>query len=268
MIKISVIVPSYKPDSYFWRCLDSLLVQTMNHNEFEIIIVLNGCRDPWEHNIKEYINSYFSLCHIQYCQTDVPGVSNARNIGLKKARGEYITFIDDDDCVSPNYLSGLLINANEEIVSISNTLAFIGDGEPFSYRLSYNFDNVGVGKMVSINKARVFFSGPCMKLIHRSIIAGREFNTLLSNGEDTLFMFVISDRIKRVQLTKEDVYYYRRFRENSATTRFRSENEKRQSEFIQLKALIKTYIKHPFKYNFFFFCTRIMSCIRFVVKPV
>ena len=268
MIKISVIVPSYKPDSYLWRCLDSLVEQTMNRYEYEIIIVLNGCRDPWERNIKEYINGCLPLGLIQYCQTDVPGVSNARNIGLEKARGEYITFIDDDDCVSPNYLSELLINANEETVSISNTLAFIGDGEPFSYRLSCSFDNAGASKMVSINKARGFFSGPCMKLIHRSIIDGREYNTMLSNGEDTLFMFVISDRIKRVQLTKENVYYYRRFRDNSATIRFRSNNEKRRSDFIQLKALIKSYFKHPFKYNFFFFCTRIMSCIRFIIKPV
>ena len=46
-MKISVILPSYKPQEYIWKCLDSLTSQTMDVNEYEIVIVLNGCNEPY-----------------------------------------------------------------------------------------------------------------------------------------------------------------------------------------------------------------------------
>ena len=89
-----------------WQCLDSLNAQTLDKRLWEVIIVLNGCSEPWETEIKQYIQSRH-LTNARLIQTDEGSVSNARNIGLDQAKGEYIAFLDDDDYVSPTYLEAL-----------------------------------------------------------------------------------------------------------------------------------------------------------------
>ena len=97
-MRISVIVPTYKPQEYLWECLDSLRSQTLAEDEFEVLIVLNGCKSPYYENIQRYIEQS-NACHFQLIQTDVPGVSNARNVAIEQANGEYLMFIDSDDIV-------------------------------------------------------------------------------------------------------------------------------------------------------------------------
>lgn len=127
MLDISVIIPSFKPQSYLYECLKSLKGQTFDHKRFEIIIILNGCKEPFYSDIQEYIKHNLSDLNINFIQTDTPGVSNARNIGLDNAKGEYICFIDDDDAVSSDYLKGLLEKANENTIVTSNISSFIKD---------------------------------------------------------------------------------------------------------------------------------------------
>ena len=97
-MKISVIIPTYQPKDYLWECLNSLTSQTISKDDYEVIIVLNGCDEPYKSQIQSYIDAKEGF-HFSLIQTDVPGVSNARNIGLDKSKGEYISFIDDDPWV-------------------------------------------------------------------------------------------------------------------------------------------------------------------------
>ena len=54
-MKVSVIVPTYKPKGYLWECLDSLKTQTFPVEDYEVIIVLNGCDEPWKMWIRNYL---------------------------------------------------------------------------------------------------------------------------------------------------------------------------------------------------------------------
>lgn len=85
-MKISVIVPSYKPQAYLWECLDSIYNQTFPKTEYELVLVLNGCNEPYNTQIKKWLSAHEDM-QVQYIQTDEPGVSNARNIGMQAARG-------------------------------------------------------------------------------------------------------------------------------------------------------------------------------------
>ena len=96
-MKISVIIPSYKPQTYLWECLDSLKNQSFPKEYFEIILVLNGCNEPFYGQISLYLDNNMADYRLHLIQTDQSGVSNARNIGIEKASGDYLTFIDDDD---------------------------------------------------------------------------------------------------------------------------------------------------------------------------
>lgn len=257
-MQISVIIPTYKPKKYFFECLDSLAKQTLDASLWEVILVLNGCNEPWQGQIREYISMH-SLDHFRLIQIDEAGVSNARNIGLETAQGEYIAFIDDDDYVSSTYLEELLVHASEDTIALSNTEAFSEKGyQPYYIEQEY-LQYSKEGKQPFYRPKR-YFGGPCMKLIHRSIIGDRRFDTRFANGEDSLFMFSISDHSKFVDFTNKNAVYYRRFRTDSATSK-----EYGWRAFFNRLSLIKayslTYWSAPLNYNFGFYVTRIIASI-------
>lgn len=95
MAKVSVVVPVYNSSSYLRVCLDSLVNQKFK--DIEIIIVNDGSIDNSEEIIKEYMEKYSNI--YLYTITN-HGQSYARNYGLSKASGEYISFVDSDDYVS------------------------------------------------------------------------------------------------------------------------------------------------------------------------
>lgn len=214
---ITVIVPTYHPGDYLWECLNSLCNQTISKSKYEVIIVLNGCNEPYNTSILNYLKNNPSVQWV-YVHSEQGGVSNARNIALDKANGEYITFIDDDDFISPSYLEELYMLAREDVVPLCYPLAFTdGSCTTFPYSITKNYHSAFKrGKQSYIN-ARKFFSGPVYKLIHRDIIGVKRFNTKFRNGEDSLFMFEISDHLKFVEFTSQNAIYYRRIRRASAS---------------------------------------------------
>lgn len=93
MAKFSVIVPIYNSEEYLKKCLDGLVNQTFKN--IEIILVNDGSTDNSENIINDYLND----TRIIYLKKENGGQASARNLGLSKATGEYISFIDSDDYV-------------------------------------------------------------------------------------------------------------------------------------------------------------------------
>lgn len=260
-MKISVIIPSYKPESYIFKCIDSLLNQTFDKKDFEIIIVLNGCNEPYFNQLNNYLKEKAHDFFYHLIQTNQAGVSNARNIGLDKASGQFISFVDDDDYVSPTYLTELYEISTKDTVGLSNTIAFddkTGDSFP-NYRIGKRFVE---HKEVSIHQGRKHFSGPAMKLIHREMIGNRRFDLTFKVGEDSLFMFLISDKIRKCKFTSSASIYYRRYRENSATTKKKSVKEVSLNQMRLIVNYTKIYFTNLSKYSFKFYFTRILGAKR------
>lgn len=264
-MKISVIIPTYKPKEYIWECLDSLVEQTFCKDDFEVIIVLNGCCEPWNKEIETYIASKMQGMNVNFIQTDMPGVSNARNIALDNAEGEYVTFIDDDDLVSPKFLEGLYEKVTPETVSVCYPFAF-NDGDSSTqipYRITEAYEYcVRNNKSTLSSKVRKFFSGPCMKLIPMSFIQDRRYDVRFKNGEDSLFMFLISDKINKVSFTSKEAVYYRRYRENSAVTTKRSRKNIILNSLYVISLYSKYYFKSPLNYNLIFYLQRVSAAIK------
>lgn len=257
---ISVIIPSFMPKEYLWQCLDSLYRQSMPKEYYEVILVLNGCKEPYVTQITQYAEKQLCGMQFHFVQTNIGGVSNARNVAMEMAQGEFLTFIDDDDYVSSKYLEGLASAATEDTVSLSDIKAFVDGTDVFSdYYFSNEHNRMTEGRRYPINDSRRQFAVIYTKLIHRSIIADRKFDTRLKNSEDSLFAFTISDNIKYVTTTPSTCIYYRRLRENSALTRHKTFKEIWRIFYSFNIATISTYMKHPWKYNFFFFITRILA---------
>lgn len=113
MKKISVIVPVYKVEQYLSKCIESLLSQT--YNNLEIILVDDGSPDRCG-EICDFYSQKDSRVTVIHKRNG--GLSDARNVGLKNCHGEYITLIDSDDYVLPDYcqvLLDLLIDNNADV---------------------------------------------------------------------------------------------------------------------------------------------------------
>lgn len=108
MVKISVIVPVYKTEEYLDVCLDSLLNQTFG--DFEVICVNDGSPD----SSLEILRAYSKLDkRIKVYSKKNGGLASARNFGMQYAKGEYITFVDSDDFLSPIALEKMYTNISE-----------------------------------------------------------------------------------------------------------------------------------------------------------
>lgn len=92
MIKFSVIIPIYKVEQYLRQCIDSVLAQT--YTDLEIILVDDGSPDGCPAICDEYANQDSRIKVIHKLNG---GLSDARNVGLDVAKGEYIMFLDSDD---------------------------------------------------------------------------------------------------------------------------------------------------------------------------
>lgn len=263
-MKISVIIPTYKPQKYLWECLDSLLAQTFPKKDFEVILVLNGCTEPYKSAIEKYIAEKMMGMNVNFIHTEVGGVSNARNLALDQVKGDFVTFIDDDDFVSPKYLELLYEKADAKTISLCYPYAFKdGDVEtavPYPlkavYEESYDKNNIRISC-----KVQKYFSGPCMKLIPLSFIQDHRFDIRFKNGEDTLFMFLISDKVKHINFAEREAVYYRRYREGSAVTGKRKRSAIIKSNLLQIGVYFNYFIKKPWDYNWSFFATRILGSI-------
>ncbi len=89
---VSIVVPIYNVDKYLTKCLDSLVNQTLK--DIEIILVNDGSTDNSGKIAKEYSEKYKN---VYYFEKNNGGLSDARNYGMKHAKGDYIAFIDSDD---------------------------------------------------------------------------------------------------------------------------------------------------------------------------
>lgn len=110
MKKISIIIPVYNTEKYIERCLNSVINQKYENKE--IIVINDGSTDKSEEKINKYINK------ITYIKKENSGLSDTRNVGIEKATGEYIMFIDSDDYIEECLLDKLKPYINQEIEMI------------------------------------------------------------------------------------------------------------------------------------------------------
>lgn len=111
---ISVIVPVYKVEPYLHQCIDSILGQT--YRDLEVLLIDDGSPDRCGGICDGYarIDPRVKVFH-----TENKGLSAARNLGLREAKGEYVGFVDSDDWIEPDMYEILLRRIEETGTSIS-----------------------------------------------------------------------------------------------------------------------------------------------------
>ncbi|GGG67250.1 glycosyltransferase [Epilithonimonas arachidiradicis] len=182
---ISIIIPIYNASQYLQRCLDSLLKQVSDN--CEILLVNDGSTDDSKEICEDYAKK-FPIVKL-YSQTN-QGPSAARNLGIEKSSGTFITFVDSDDYVSDDYFVSL-----EEMALLDNDLAI------YAYRIQPSKRDQKLLKEGIFNKSeilKIFHSTvtnskmlwfPWNKLYKKEIIDkyNIRFSEKIRIGEDTIF---------------------------------------------------------------------------------
>ncbi|SJZ56665.1 glycosyltransferase family 2 protein [Anaerorhabdus furcosa] len=157
---ITVIIPIYNGEKHINRCLDSLLNQ-INTN-FELIVINDGSTDKTISILESY-RIKFKDFKIITKENEGQGVG--RNIGIKRARGDYLVFIDSDDEVEINYISEFynMINHNNMDLGITQIK------RKFDYQVSFIESNFEYIQNVNINQKITVQENP--SLITQVLIA-------------------------------------------------------------------------------------------------
>lgn len=233
---ISIVVPVYNVAPFLKRCLDSICSQT--YDNLEIILVDDGSTD----DSKDICDFYAEKDNrIRVIHKENGGLSDARNAGLEKAIGEFISFIDSDDFIRHDYIQilyELIVKENADI-SICNYIR--GDKSEFPDK-----------KEQAKKKIRTFDSKDMLenwhgKYKHQETVAWNklyrrklfvEYNIRYPKGyynEDVQTTHLLVEKANKIVVTNEELYYY--FKNPGSIMGTLSEKKVKDNIFSQKKRL-------------------------------
>lgn len=175
-ILVSIIIPVYQAKDTLKECVLSCLNQKdINEDELEIILIDDGSTDGSDKICDELSEEYSG----RVCAYHIPngGVSNARNLGMEKAKGRYIAFVDADDKVLEDYLENMLRVLDDATVLVDETGFDVGSGKLSGYQYLENYLITG--------NSHVWGKLFLLKTIQDNSI---RFKDGLTIGEDLLFL--------------------------------------------------------------------------------
>ena len=207
--KVSVIVPVYNIEKYIGQCVESIMAQTLR--EIEIICVNDGATDK-----SADILQYYALkdSRIIIVNKKNGGLSSARNSGLKKARGEYISYIDGDDWVAPDFLE-VMYNAavrnDADIVRAPYKECF-EDKQVDGYICSLFFRKHSRGCALGVNEHSIVVWNSLYKrsFLKKVFENGDCFDETILSAEDIPFTVRTSFLAGKIIPVTGTYYYYRK----------------------------------------------------------
>lgn len=204
---ISVIVPVYNVELFLKKCVDSIVEQT--YTNLEIILIDDGSPD----NCPEICDEYAQKDNrIKVVHQENSGLAHVRNVGLKHATGDYVTFVDSDDYVTPNYVEFLYkgIFENNADLSIASFVVCKENDKKKS--------PIEKEKYVVVTKTQCMeyytslrlnpFISAWNKLYKRDLFDGITY----PDGklyEDAFTTYKLFEKAKKIAFTLTKLYYYR-----------------------------------------------------------
>lgn len=214
MEKLSVIIPVHNAEKYLERCINS--VQNSTYPNIEIILIENGSSDR-SLAICEEIER--KLENVRLFVSNITGLSRARNIGLENANGEWITFVDSDDYISPYMYEELISTANKKNTDVTLCDCVEGEDE------TYVFDHIDVDRKKCISSEQYFrqmflrsqtiYSVVWNKIYKKRLLQDTRFDENLGYTEDREFNFRVICKVDKIGYTQNALYYYYRGDRNS-----------------------------------------------------
>lgn len=221
----SIIIPVYNVEQYLKECVDSVLKQT--YNDYEIILVNDGSKDGSAQICEQYAKNYKE---INVVHKENGGLSSARNEGLKRAKGEYIVFIDSDDYIKErNFLEHLKEKTNNSPDLILYKFEkYYENRRTFSkctFSLPQNVEEMKLCEIIEeLVKTDAFYCSAWSKCVRRDLLTTNDI--WFQEGiiaEDQEWYYHVLLNTKTINTLDESVIIYRQ-RDNSITSSWKMKN--------------------------------------------
>ena len=207
--KVSVIVPVYNVEPYLRRCIDSILAQS--YQNFEILLIDDGSTDASGDICDKYAEQDSRIFVIHQ---ENKGVSSARNAGLDRCCGEYVSFIDSDDWIDKEMLQ-TMTSAIEETCAdfaVCNEIrVYQSEKGMIEKKINHWKDISGITKIDIQNVYRKIYSRTgilCNKVYKHIVIGENRFDVTKSYGEDVLFQLAVFKNTAYGVIVPNHYYYY------------------------------------------------------------
>lgn len=198
---ISVIIPIYNAEKLLPRCLDSLITQ--EYQQWEAILVVDGSPD----NSKDICEMYAANdSRFKVINKINGGVSSARNSGIEIAEGDWISFVDADDYILPDYLSSM-VDSQADLVLCGFTSRY---GMNYCPKAQH-WNKIEIrDHLIQLMHSEYSIYVPWAKLVRKDIIKRHHirFNTNLRLSEDTIFVYEYLSYCKSVEFVNTQAYFY------------------------------------------------------------
>ena len=247
--QVSIIVPAYNVENYIERCLNSLVNQTFK--DIEIITINDGSTDKSLELLNKYAKEDIRISVIDLGDE---GVSYCRNLGIEKANGKYIMFVDSDDWIDSNMIEAMYKKAEEnklDLVMCSYIREFKDHSKEKIFNLPeeiiYKEDKVKnelLRKLVGPVKEEL--SNPEMldalgtvwgKLYRADILKENKIKFVdlkeIGSAEDTLFNIFTFNYLKKVMFLNKPMYHYWRDNPKSVTSQYNSKLKEQRKVFFK-----------------------------------
>ena len=237
--KVSIIVPVYNVEKYIEKCLKSLISQS--DKNIEIILIDDGSKD----NSGKICDTYKRKdSRIKVIHKENAGVSEARNLGIQKATGRYLCFVDADDFVMNDYIEymhQLIVKESSDIAVCTKMFSNFNE-EQSSDEMIEVLD--GENAIIRILNYRMPI-GVYSRIFKKDLIKdnGIKFLKDIYMGEGFNFNVACFQKAKKVIISNYKVYYYRRDNTTSATSDFsikKCENSLYAMKVMNNNLLIRT----------------------------
>lgn len=240
---VSIIIPAYNTEKYIAETINSVLNQT--YKEWELIVVDDGSTDNTAKIVKAFCEKDN---RIQYFYKENSGVSDTRNYGMEKAKGEYIVFLDSDDVWLNIFLEETLsvLKENENIGAVNTNVQFVDYKSNKTSIFYRGVTSSDINKLIffELKNKTTGPSGTVVKTNLAKKING--FNKDLSNVADKMFYIDLS-KITNIANIDKVLWYYRVHNDNmhKDVNNIISDFEKyftilKQKEIIDKKSDIKS----------------------------
>lgn len=243
---ISIIIPVYNVAKYLPRCIESVLNQS--HREFEAIFINDGSLDNSLEILQEYSKNDN---RIKIIDKKNEGSGEARNRGLRKSKGKYISFIDSDDWVDRDYLRLMyeeMENSDSDMIMCNPIMAYDDENKNKNLRTG-KFSEINLKKnpekIVDILGMPVLWN----KLYKNKIIEENEINfSKLIIGEDLEFLYRVILNSKKISKVEKNLYFYYQNVNSITKSKF---NEKKLNDIFYVLDKIERILTDKISLKYF-----------------
>lgn len=235
MKKVSIIIPVYNSEKYISKCLDSVINQT--YKNIEILVINDGSKDNSINILSEYEKKDSRIIVID---KENEGVAKTRNMGIKKATGDYIMFIDNDDFIDSDYVETYLKNTDYDIVIGSYKRTDINGEILFKYNL--NEDSIW---------SKYIVLAPWAKLYKKDFLIKNNIEFLnYGIGEDVYFNLLCYSKTNNIKVIND--FKYNWFYNNESVSNTKQRGLKKTVDITVLLNNLLTFVDLNCEYNKYF----------------